>query len=347
MADPGELLLVERVDRELGAGVGVIADLLELLGGERAGLAEHVFVDAELADVVQERGLREPDRPVAVPAARERELLGEAGDPLGVAFGAGILGVELARERAEAADAAVIGESPARRRCGVELAAPAEGDVAAGALGVGERDLGEGEQLVGAGHILEVADAGRGGDDADALDRGGGEGAAGTLGGDPAVQALGLGEDPAEVVGGEPGDELAVPDGGGEAAADLGENTVAGKAAMLGVDPAEAVDVDEHEREGALVPVGAARLGAELLVEGAVVGQVRQMVARRERAQLGARICECDRRLRSERELCETCCVCALRHDRAPDAGADAHRHSARRRPAGREDGGHAGRRRP
>ena len=140
-----------------------------------------------------------------------------------------------------------------------------------------ERDSGEGEQLVGAADVLEVADAGGGGDVADPFDRGGGERAACALGGDPAVQPFGLGEDPAEVVGGEPGDELAVPDGRGEAAADLGQHPVAGEAAVLGVDPLEAVDVDEDEREGALVPLRASRLGAQLLVEGAVVGQVRQL----------------------------------------------------------------------
>ena len=78
VADPAELLLVERLDGDLGARVRMVADLLELLLGERARLAEHGLADAELADVVQQRGLSEPDREVGVPAAGERELLGQA-----------------------------------------------------------------------------------------------------------------------------------------------------------------------------------------------------------------------------------------------------------------------------
>ena len=66
---------------------------------------------------------------------------------------------------------------------------------------------------------------------------------------------------------------------------------------MLGVDLLEAVDVDEDERERALVALCAPSLGAQLLVEGAVVGKVRELVARRERSQLGARVGERDRRL--------------------------------------------------
>ena len=166
------------------------------------GLAEHVLVDAELADVVDERSLGEADRKIRAPAAGQRELLRDAGDPLGVTFGAGILGVELARERAQPVEAAVVLGLVAGVAA-VELGAVAEGCVAAGCFGVNERDLGEREQLVGAADVLEVADACRGGDRADALDRRGGEGAPAALGCDPAAQALGLREDPAEVVGRE------------------------------------------------------------------------------------------------------------------------------------------------
>ena len=52
----------------------------------------------------------------------------------------------------------------------------------------------------------------------------------------------------------------------------------------------------EDERERALVALRAPRLGAQLLVEGAVVGKVRELVARCERAELGARVGERDRR---------------------------------------------------
>ena len=61
---------------------------------------EHVLVDAELADVVNERRLGEANRKIRTPAARQRELLRDAGDPLRMAFGAWILGVELTCESA-------------------------------------------------------------------------------------------------------------------------------------------------------------------------------------------------------------------------------------------------------
>jgi hypothetical protein len=99
VADPAELLLVERLDGDLGARVRVVANLLELLLGERAGLAQHGLADAELADVVQQGGLSEPDRAVGMPATRERELLRQARDALRVPFGSGILCVELPCER--------------------------------------------------------------------------------------------------------------------------------------------------------------------------------------------------------------------------------------------------------
>ena len=252
-------------------------------------------------------------------------------------FGAGILRVELACERAQAAEATIVvdRELPV---VAVELGAVPERGVAAGGLGVDERDLREREQLVGAADVLEVADARRGGEVADPFDRGGGERATCPLGGDPAVQAFGLGEDPAEVVGREPGDELAVPDGRGEAAADLRQHPVAGEAPVLGVDPLEAVDVDEDERERAFVALCAAGLGAQLLVEGAVVGEVRERVACRERGQLGARVGERDGRLCSERELEQPDGVAAFGDKCAPEPGADADGSCAGAGLAGPED---------
>ena len=67
-----------------------------------------------------------------------------------------------------------------------------------------EGHLGEREQLVGAGDVLEVADACGGGDGANPFDWRGGEGAPAALGSDPAAQTLGFREDPPEVVGRQP-----------------------------------------------------------------------------------------------------------------------------------------------
>ena len=140
------------------------------------------------------------------------------------------------------------------------------------------------------------------------------------LGGDPAAQAFGLGEDPAEVVGRQAGDELAVPDRCCEPAADLGQRAVAREAAVLGVDLLEVVDVDQDERERALVALCAPCFRAQLLVEGAVVGQVRQLVACGERTELGARVGEADGRLRGEGERRESVRCRRLRRRARPRA---------------------------
>ena len=199
-----------------------------------------------------------------------------------------------------------------------------------------ERDLAEREELVGAAHVVQVGDAGGGGDGADALERRCRDGAARALGADPAVQALGLGEDPAEVVGADAGDDLSLAHGSRDALGRLRECAIAGEAAVLLVEPAEAVEVDEHERQRALVALRAANLGAELLVEGAVVGQVRQRVARAERGEAGACVGVGDRTLRDLGERGERLRVGALADEHAPGLVADADRSGAGNRPGRR-----------
>ena len=170
VADPAELLVVERPDCDLCARVRVVANLLELALRERARLAEHRLADAELADVVQEAGLSKPDREVGMPAAGQRQLLGQARNALRVSFGAGIFRVELACERAQPAEAAIVLDLELRV-VAVELGAVPERRIAARVLRVDESDFRESEQLVGPAHVLEVADAGGRSDTADTLDR--------------------------------------------------------------------------------------------------------------------------------------------------------------------------------
>ena len=175
---------------------------IELLRIERPGLVQHLLVDPELADVVDERRLRQAHRRVGLPAGRHGELLREQGHTLRVPFRPGLAGVELARERAQPLQAVPV--LPAGREIGVELVRVAEGRVAAGRFRVQDGDLGEAEQLLRAPDLLEVADARRGRDRADARERRRRDGAARALGGDPAVQALRLRQQPGEVVGAEP-----------------------------------------------------------------------------------------------------------------------------------------------
>ena len=126
------------------------------------------------------------------------------------------------------------------------------------------------------------------------------------------------------MVGGQAGDELAVANGCGEPAADLSQHAVAREAPVLGVDPLEAVDVDENERQRTLVALCAPRLGAQLLVKGAMIGEVRQLVAGREGSQLRARVGERDGGLRCESELEQSDGVAAFGDECAPEPGSDA-----------------------
>lgn len=128
------------------------------------------------------------------------------------------------------------------------------------------------------------------------------------------------------MVGRQPGDEFAVPDGCGEPPAHLRQQPVARESSMLGVDLLEPVDVDEDERERSFVALRPPRFGTQLLVEGAVVGKVRELVARRERSQLRARIGERNRGLSGERELEQPGVVASFGDQRAPEPGSDADR---------------------
>src|SRR5688572_25889982 len=96
-------------------------------------------------------------------------------------FGAGVLRIELACERAEPAEAAIVVDRELLV-VAVELCAVPERGVAAGALGVDERNLRQCEQLVGTADVLEVAHARRSGDVTDPFDWGRGERATCALG---------------------------------------------------------------------------------------------------------------------------------------------------------------------
>ena len=73
-------------------------------------------------------------------------------------------------------------------------------------------------------------------------------------------------------------------------------------------------------------------------MEGAVVGKVRELVARRERSELGARVGERDGGLRGERELEQPDGVAAFGDERSPEAGSDADRCGSGSGLAGPED---------
>ena len=235
----------------------MVPDLLELLARERPGLAQHVLVDAELADVVQERRLGQADRALRAPAARERELLGQPGDALRVTLGAGILGVELLRERAQARDAAVdlgleLGSSPSSSVLYRNVASPPElfawtsatSASASSSSGppTSSKSQTPAETVTWPMPSIGVAASARRARSA-------------------AIQPFrpsvsGRIQPKWSAESRETSSPLRTV--AAEAASDLGQRAVAGEAAVLGVDALEAVDVDQDERERALVALRAA-----------------------------------------------------------------------------------------
>ena len=98
---------------------------------------------------------------------------------------------------------------------------------------------------------------------------------------------------------------------------------------MLGVDLLEVVDVDQDEGERTLMALGTPRLRPQLLVESAVVRQVRQLIAGGERAELGTGVGKADGRLGGEGERRESVAVAANRDECSPEPSADADRRGA------------------
>jgi hypothetical protein len=158
------------------------------------------------------------------------------------------------------------------------------------------------------------------------------------IGRDPAAQAFGLREHPAEVVGRQPRDKLAFR----TVAASLRPISASARSPARrpcsAFDLLEVVDVDQNEREHTLVARGPPCLGPKLVVESAVVGQVRQPVAGGERAELGAGIGEADGRLSCDGEGREAVTVRARGDDCAPEPSADTDRRGTSRSLSGAED---------
>ena len=82
------------------ARLGMALDLGVLLVGERAGLAEDVAGDGELADVVQQAADREVAQRRGREAERLADLHGQQRDAARVALGRAVVGAEADHQRA-------------------------------------------------------------------------------------------------------------------------------------------------------------------------------------------------------------------------------------------------------
>ncbi len=121
VADPAGLLRVEDARREAGADVGVLAHVLELGAGQRAGAREEHVRERGLAEVVQPGGLVKARLGRGLPAERLGQRDRERGDA-GAVGGAG--GVAATRAPWEGAEGAPPGGSAIAARASKPPARP-------------------------------------------------------------------------------------------------------------------------------------------------------------------------------------------------------------------------------
>ncbi len=114
--DDGEVLGQERHSpQDAGAERGMLFDQFELLSGQGVRLAQDVIADADLTDVVEQRAKSQYVEVLGgkthLPSDRDRDRA----DPLGMAGGVRVAGVERQRQRPDRAD---IGALRFRLGCG-------------------------------------------------------------------------------------------------------------------------------------------------------------------------------------------------------------------------------------
>ena len=135
--------------QERGADRGVLLDLLELRGREASRLGEDLGANADLADVVQERGVAQRAQLGVGEAERAAGVEREVGDHVGVVGGVGVLGLQDVGEDPERGGEGglqLLGQPRAVQR-GADL----------GGDGVGEQEVVVAEGV--GGELLEVQDA--------------------------------------------------------------------------------------------------------------------------------------------------------------------------------------------
>ena len=282
--DPGDLLLLEHVADDARAQQGVLAHDRELLLVERPVLEQDRVGDADLADVVQQRGVAQQRDAVGRPAAGDRQAGAERRDALGVLLGGGVLGVDGPRQRAQAderlgaielAGALALVELAHDRR----VVEPAQ--VAPVLLGPVQGGVGAPQRLVARARGLEVAEPDRHRGAQPVAQRRLGDRAPRAVGAHQRLVAVALDEDHAVLVGAHAGEHVLLAHRAAQQGADLHQHLVGHVEAGAVVEVAEAVDVDEGDGQGAVVALGARDLLGQPLAEGAVVGQAGERVRRR------------------------------------------------------------------
>ena len=119
------------------------------------------------------------------------------------------------------------------------------------------------------------------------------------------VRERGLGEDDRELVAADAAGDVGAADDRAHALGELREHGVAGQVADPLVDRLEVVDVEDDEREPAVVAVRAGDLARERVVEVAPVVEARERVEVGELARLAEAARVLDRRARVRGELLE------------------------------------------
>ena len=111
--------VVELLDvaQDLVADLGVGLDVFVFGLGQLARLAEHVVVDADLADVVQQAGEVDRVQGPAIAAQLFRQANRDAGHAIAMTAGVGILGVDGRGQRPHDAPAKISAVAGTTRRC--------------------------------------------------------------------------------------------------------------------------------------------------------------------------------------------------------------------------------------
>ena len=272
--------------------------------GQRAGLAQDLLGNRELAEIVQAaREARDLDL-LLVEADPLREAGGEVGDAARMAAGVGVAQVDGLREaggRAVAGGAVgAVGEAAELGELD-DVGAVEVHTVATVLLGPVERAVGEADQLVAVERLLrEAGDSGADGDRADQVELEPADPLHDRAGDRERLARVVLGQQKGELVAAEP-EGLAVL---AQLGRELGEEPVAFGMAVEVVDALEVVDVDQAEREGRAAGLGLDELALEPVVEVPVVPEpgerVRQGEAHRAQRVVGRALVERDREQRPD-----------------------------------------------
>jgi hypothetical protein len=141
-----------------------------------------------------------------------------------------------------------------------------------------QRALGPVTEVADRGGVVDVAHADRHSHTVDRFDRQGADRPANPLGGGERLEAVGVGQDPGELVAADSRHQLALAGEHGEPPGQLDEYGIADRATVIDVDLIAVIDPDDRHAERPAVAAGAGELAGQTALEGTMVGQPSQRI---------------------------------------------------------------------